>query len=80
MLEKLKGFVKSVDITDENEEELSYESVKKETLLEIIGEKKLITHILMLCGSYFVSITNTGIVSINNNDLNNLSELVGAFS
>ncbi|WP_270619775.1 hypothetical protein [Paenibacillus macerans] len=80
VLEKLKGFVKSVDVTDENDEEVSYESVKKETLQEIIDKECQINHILMLCGSYFVSMTNTGIVSINNNDLDTLTELVGAFT
>ncbi|ANY73320.1 hypothetical protein BBD41_12420 [Paenibacillus ihbetae] len=81
VLEKLNGFIKKIELYNDDEEEFVYESVKREFILDQIkGENLIISYLLMLCDSNFISLTSTGVVSVNNNDINTLTKFVGAFS
>lgn len=81
VLEKLNGFIKKIELYDECEEEFVYESVKRDFILDQIKDENLIiSYLLMLSDSNFISLTSTGVVSVNNNDINTLTKFVGAFS
>ncbi|MDQ0169165.1 hypothetical protein [Paenibacillus tundrae] len=81
VLEKLNGFIKNIELYDNDREEVVYESVKREIILnQIKNENLIISYLLMLSDSNFISLSRTGVVSINNNDIKTLTKFVGAFS
>ncbi|ADM70857.1 hypothetical protein GMA19_03051 [Paenibacillus polymyxa E681] len=74
------GFIKKVELTDSSGEVFLFEVLSIDVLLDKISDEKTkILSLLMLSNKNFISLTEAGIVSINNNDLDYLTNFVRLF-
>lgn len=78
-LNTFTGHIKKIEFEDKNEESFSFETISQNNLMQHLSENKKIIYISFLSGDYFISLYRSGLLSVNESDINYLIKFIEDF-